>query len=86
MTTANANASLLLDFVEWAVEKPRSYAEGMEAWRTSCPRLSIWEDALDAGYVTCRHAAGGGVRIEVTAAGHRFLRENGRARSDGGED
>ena len=35
----------------WIAEKPRSYAETMEAWKTSCPRLAVWEDALADGLV-----------------------------------
>jgi hypothetical protein len=43
--------ALVLDFVEWVAARPRTYAEVMEAWRTSCPRLTIWEDSVDQGLV-----------------------------------
>ena len=43
--------SLMLDLVEWLERRPRTYAEAMEAWRTSCPRLTVWEDAVDGGLV-----------------------------------
>ena len=33
-------------FLLWIAHRPRTYAETMEAWRTSCPRLSAWEDAM----------------------------------------
>jgi len=49
----------LLAFLRWVGDRPRSYAETMEAWRSSCPRLSAWEDALGAGLV----------RVENTGAG-----------------
>ena len=42
---------LTLQFLTWLALQPRSYAETMEAWRTSCPRLTIWEDALGDGLV-----------------------------------
>ncbi len=42
---------LLLQFLRWVEARPRSYGETMDAWRTSCPRLSIWEDALTDGLV-----------------------------------
>ncbi|MBL8699030.1 MAG: hypothetical protein JNK67_11695 [Alphaproteobacteria bacterium] len=42
---------LTLQFLAWIDEAPRSYAETMDAWRTSCPRLSVWEDATIAGLV-----------------------------------
>ncbi len=44
--------ALVRDLVEWIAAKPRTHAEVMEAWRTSCPRLTIWEDALDRGLVS----------------------------------
>jgi hypothetical protein len=34
------------EFLTWLAARPRTYAEAMDAWRTSCPRLSAWEDAL----------------------------------------
>jgi hypothetical protein len=39
--------SLVLDLVEWIAREPRLYTEVIETWRTSCPRLTIWEDAVD---------------------------------------
>ncbi|RAI45020.1 hypothetical protein [Rhodoplanes roseus] len=50
-TETSPAAYLTLQFLGWLAEHPRSYAEVMEAWRTSCPRLSIWEDALIDGLV-----------------------------------
>jgi hypothetical protein len=43
--------SLTLQLLEWLSARPRSYSDVIEAWRTSCPRLSIWEDACIAGLV-----------------------------------
>jgi hypothetical protein len=42
---------LILDLLEWVAAEPRPYAAVMEAWRTSCPRLTVWEDALEQGLV-----------------------------------
>jgi hypothetical protein len=42
---------LILDLVAFVAERPRPYAEVLDAWRTSCPRLTVWEDAVDAGLV-----------------------------------
>ena len=39
--------------LEWIAAKPRTYAETIDAWRTSCPRLSIWEDACIDGLIDC---------------------------------
>ncbi|HXQ17692.1 MAG TPA: hypothetical protein VN814_24000 [Caulobacteraceae bacterium] len=46
---------LVFDFLEWLAISPRPYTEVMDVWRTSCPRLTIWEDAVDLGYVVRRH-------------------------------
>jgi D-3-phosphoglycerate dehydrogenase len=44
--------ALILDRIEWLTARERTYAEVMEAWRTSCPRLPVWEDASDRGLIT----------------------------------
>ncbi len=69
---------LVLDLVEWIGREPRLYSEVIETWRTSCPRLTIWEDAVDRGYVTRQSVAGPGVRVAITEGGEKFLREHGR--------
>jgi hypothetical protein len=69
---------LVLDLVEWIAREPRLYSEVIETWRTSCPRLTIWEDAVDRGYVARRPVAGAGVRVAITEGGEKFLREHGR--------
>ena len=75
---AEATDALLLDLVEWIAREPRLYSEVIEAWRTSCPRLTIWEDAVDRGYVARQPLLGAGVRIAITEGGAKFLREHGR--------
>ncbi len=69
---------LVLDFVEWIARKPRVYSEVVSTWRTSCPRLTIWEDAADAGYIARETAPGLGTVVSVTEAGEKWLRANGR--------
>ncbi|TQF33834.1 hypothetical protein [Bradyrhizobium sp. UNPA324] len=69
---------LVLDFVEWVAREPRAYAEVISTWKTSCPRLTIWEDAADRGYVAREAIAGLGLVIAVTEGGERLLRANGR--------
>lgn len=70
---------LVLDLVEWIGREPRLYSEVIETWRTSCPRLTIWEDAVDRGYVARRSVAGQGVHVAITASGAKLLREHGRS-------
>ena len=64
---------LVLDLVEWVAKKPRLYSEVIEVWRTSCPRLTVWEDAVDRGYVTRQSIHGRGAMVTITALGQRFL-------------
>jgi hypothetical protein len=44
---------LIGDLLSWLRSGPRPYAEVMDAWRTSCPKLPVWEDTLDAGLIEC---------------------------------
>jgi hypothetical protein len=55
-------------FLEWIAARPRTYAETMDAWRTSCPRLAVWEDAHEAGFVRLVASASGTV-VTLTAEG-----------------
>jgi hypothetical protein len=66
-------APLILDFLQWLRAGPRPYAEAMEAWRTSCPRLTVWEDAIDAGYVARERVAGGQAMVVLTPLGRGKL-------------
>jgi hypothetical protein len=70
--------ALVLDFVEWIARQPRAYSEVIGAWKTSCPRLTIWEDAADLGLVARESVAGFGLVVKVTADGMKVLRANGR--------
>jgi hypothetical protein len=69
---------LVLDFVEWIAREPRLYSEVIATWRTSCPRLTIWEDAVDGGYVARETIAGSGMIVTVTEDGEKLLRTHGR--------
>jgi hypothetical protein len=46
-----APEALVIDLLTSLKAGPRPYDEVMEAWRTSCPRLPVWEDAIDRGFV-----------------------------------
>ena len=73
--------NLILDLLEWVESKERTYRETMEAWRTSCPRLPVWEDANDRGLVTMDQSNGEPL-VRVTPAGRDLLHER-RFRSSG---
>lgn len=65
------NQALIHDLVNWIATQPRAYTEVMEAWRTSCPRLTIWEDATDLGYLECFNKDGVAM-VRATAQGIAF--------------
>jgi D-3-phosphoglycerate dehydrogenase len=69
---------LILDLLEWIGPGPRPYAEVMEAWRTSCPKLPVWEEANSRGFVARSHEPGREAIVSVTASGREFLDANGR--------
>ena len=66
--------NLILDLVEWVGRKEHTYQETMTAWRTSCPSLSVWEDATERGLVETVSADGGSL-VRATPAGLAFLKE-----------
>ena len=67
--------NLILDLLEWLGSSPRPYPEVLDAWRTSCPRLPVWEEANDRGLVERHHVPGVGRFISVTPAGTEHLRQ-----------
>ena len=70
--------ALLLDLLEWIGPSPRPYAEVIEAWRTSCPRLPVWEDANERGFIERRHRPGVGALVAVSTGGLDYLHRHRR--------
>jgi len=62
---------IMLQFLAWVADRPRSYADTMEAWRSSCARLSVWEDSIIEGLVCIGNGADRAVRL--TPRGVRLL-------------
>ena len=65
---SEATTALTRQMLEWLAVRPRHYREVMEAWRTNCPRLTIWEDAWSEGLLA-----------RDPHTGHVLLSEKGRA-------
>jgi hypothetical protein len=64
----------LLALLEWISEHPRTYSEAMEAWKTHCPRLSTWEDALAEGLIEiARGGDSASSTVRLTPAGTAAL-------------
>jgi len=68
--------SLVFDLVEWVGKEPRTYRQVMDAWRTSCPRLTVWEDALERCLLARK-----GESVVVTSAGWAFLQKRAPGKS-----
>jgi hypothetical protein len=70
----DAVESLILDLLEWVANGERNYDEVMDAWRTSCPRFPVWEDANDRGLVA-KQVVGGRIVVRVTSSGRALLEQ-----------
>jgi hypothetical protein len=63
--------ALIVDLLQWLSDRDRTHDEVMNAWRTSCPKLPVWEDANDLGLVITTQGI-----VSITAAGRAFLRQH----------
>lgn len=66
--------ALIVDLLEWIGTEPRPVADVLEAWRTSCPRLPVWEEANARGYVDRVFVPGQGAHVVVTPHGAAHAR------------
>jgi hypothetical protein len=64
--------ALILDLLEWLALRDREYAEVMDAWRTSCPKLPVWEEANDRGLLEREDADGRSV-VRISPSGRALL-------------
>ena len=71
--------ALILDLLEWVGNGERSYAEVMDAWRASCPRLPVWEEATDRGLIVREHVNGRSM-VRVTSSGRALLDQHKSSR------
>ena len=67
--------ALILELPQWLAKRERRYAEVMDAWRTSCPRLPIWEEVNDRGLVI-REEVNGRCIVRVTSLGLALLQQH----------
>jgi len=67
---------LMLEFLAWMASRPRTYEEAMEAWRSTCPRHPVWDDALTEGLIRVESADSiGQYMVALTARGKTLLEE-----------
>jgi hypothetical protein len=71
---------LIFDLLEWLAIRDRTYEEVLEAWRTSCPRLPVWEDANDRGLVVTQQVHGRYI-VRVTSSGLDLLKKSGSSKT-----
>ncbi len=67
--------NLIVDLLEWLTKRERSYEEVMDAWRTSCPKLPVWEDASDRGLVMKEFVHGRYI-VKITSSGVALLEQH----------
>ena len=60
--------ALTVQLLAWVAERPRSYAETIEAWKSSCPQLAVWEDGLADELVRVDRG-----RVVLTPVGRELL-------------
>jgi len=65
---------LILDLLEWLGPQRRMFAEVMDAWRTSCPRLPVWEEATERGFIDQHREPARGTIVSASALGAAYLK------------
>ena len=74
LTMPNGVNLLTLEFLQWISSRSRTYADAMEAWRTTCPRNSVWEDALLGGLIQIEKGSRmGESKVSLTSKGKAVL-------------
>ncbi len=77
--------NLILDLLEWVTKEERTYEQVTDAWRTSCPKLPVWEDANDRGLVTVE-SINGCIIVRATTSGRALLAKSRPSRLDAAEE
>lgn len=67
------NEALVRDLIRWVASEPRPYVEVIDAWHTHCPRLPVWEDALDHRFVVRELSADGELVVRASDEGIQYL-------------
>ena len=75
--STTAPEALILDLLAWLSTTPRTYEETMQAWRTSCPRLPVWEDSIDRCLILTD-----GRTVQLTQSGTSLLKQAARSKPE----
>jgi len=73
--TADDVPAPVREFLVWVARCPRTYDDAMQAWRSSCPRFTVWEDALAAELIQIAPCGGriAEAQVTLTRIGHAIL-------------
>lgn len=63
----------MLEFLSWISIRPRTYEEAMEAWRSTCPRHSVWEDAVIDGLIQMGSRSATNAEVTLSPKGRAIL-------------
>ena len=66
---------IMVQFLTWVADRPRTYRQAMDAWRTSCPRLSVWEDAILDELIRIGNDKDKDKTVSLTARGRAALEQ-----------
>lgn len=69
-----AHDTLTSQMLEWIEQGRHPYAEVIDVWKSSCPRLTIWEDACADGLVNSAPGMLG--VVSLTEKGKCFLSQD----------
>ena len=82
MAVTDPVESLIIDLLDWIGPQGRPYGVVMDAWRTSCPRMPVWEEANARGFIDQSHRTGREAQVSVSPAGRAHLEALRRRESD----
>ena len=66
-----AHEGLTLQMLDWIERRRCTYSEVLDVWRSSCPQLTVWEDACAEGLIETRHGYAG--PVSVSEKGRKLL-------------
>jgi D-3-phosphoglycerate dehydrogenase len=67
-----------VELLSWISVRVRTYDETIDVWKTNCPGLSVWDDAITEGLVNVERDPGNGQIVTLTPAGRAALRARPR--------
>ena len=73
-------AAPTVELLAWIAERRRTYSDTIEVWKSSCPRLTVWEDALSDGLIRVERR-----HVLLTPAAAELLWVNTADQREGGK-